>query len=234
MFCQHCGSSIDAGAQFCPSCGLAQRVPGAVGTAPGPAVYVHTGTSKAKTGHWIGQGWEIVKSDLGMFALMALAFAAVNGLVPFLIQGALAAGFHMVIMKKILTGRVDFADLFSGFNFFVPTLVATLVISIFVFAGSLLCVIPGFVVAAMYKFTYLFIIDKRMEFWPAMQASHAVVKGDYFGYTIFLGALALLNIAGVLCCIVGLLVTIPITYAAITVAYRETVGFEAERAPATT
>ena len=56
----------------------------------------------------------------------------------------------------------------------------------FTFAGTLLCIIPGLVVAAMYKFTYLFIVDKRMDFWPAMQASHAVVKNDYFGFTMFL------------------------------------------------
>src|ERR1035438_2504042 len=46
----------------------------------------------------------------------------------------------------------------------VPTLVASIVIGLFVFAGTLLCVIPGLVVAAMYKFTYLFIVDKRMDF----------------------------------------------------------------------
>ena len=71
-----------------------------------------------------------------------------------------------------------------------PALVASLVIAVFTFAGTLLCIIPGLVVAAMYKFTYLFIVDKRMDFWPAMQASHAIVKQDYFGFTMFLLALA--------------------------------------------
>ena len=61
----------------------------------------------------------------------------------------------------------------------------------------------------MYKFTYLFIVDKRMDFWPAMQASHAVVKNDYFGFTMFLLLMVLVNLLGVLCCIVGVLVTIP-------------------------
>ena len=81
-------------------------------------------------------------------------------------------------------------------------------------------------VGAVLKFTYLFILDKRMDFWPAMQASHETVKGDYFGFTIFLIALACINILGFLCCIVGLLVSFPLTVAAITVAYQECVGFE--------
>jgi uncharacterized membrane protein len=81
-------------------------------------------------------------------------------------------------------------------------------------------------VAAALQFTYLFIVDKRMDFWPAMQSSHAVVKQDYFGFTMFLIALGLLNILGFICCLVGLLVTIPVTIAALTVAYQQIVGFD--------
>jgi len=143
-----------------------------------------------------------------------------------LIQGPLSAGFHIFTMKK-LTGRpAEFGDLFKGFKFFVPALVAALLIGLFTFGGTLLCIIPGLVVAAMYKFTYLFIVDKRMDFWPAMQASHAAAKNDYFGFTMFLLLAFLVNLLGVLCCFIGLLVTIPTTFAAITVAYKEIVGFE--------
>jgi uncharacterized membrane protein len=78
----------------------------------------------------------------------------------------------------------------------------------------------------MYKFTYLFILDKKMDFWPAMQASHEVVKRDYFGFTMFLILAFLVNVLGFLCLIVGLLVTVPVTFAAITVAYKELVGFD--------
>jgi uncharacterized membrane protein len=81
-------------------------------------------------------------------------------------------------------------------------------------------------VAAMYKFTYLFIVDKRMDFWPAMESSRAVVRNDYFGFTMFLLALIGINFLGLLCCIVGLLVTMPLSIAAITVAYREIVGYD--------
>jgi uncharacterized membrane protein len=65
-----------------------------------------------------------------------------------------------------------------------------------------------------------------MDFWPAMQASHAVTKQDYFGFTMFQLGAVLVNILGFLCCIVGLFVTIPVTFAAITIAYQEIVGFD--------
>jgi len=179
---------------------------------------------KASPGRWIGRGWELVKADIGNYLLVAIVFSLLSG-VP-LIQGALIAGFHIFTIKRLTGRQAEFADLFKGFNYFVPTLVASLLIGVFVFAGTLLCIIPGLVVAAMYKFTYLFIVDKRMDFWPAMQASHAVVKNDYFGFTMFLVLMALVDILGVLCCVVGIFIAMPVTFAAITVAYQELVGFD--------
>ena len=173
----------------------------------------------------MGRGWEIVKADIGNYLLISIVFSLLNG-VP-LIQGALIAGFHIFTMKKLMGRNADISDLFKGFNYFVPTLVASLLIGLFVFGGTLLCIIPGLVVAAMYKFTYLFIVDKRMDFWPAMQASHAVVKNDYFGFTMFLLLAVLVDLLGVLCCIVGLFIAVPVTFVAITVAYQELVGFDA-------
>jgi uncharacterized membrane protein len=226
MFCHKCGTQVTPDVQFCPACGtsLAAGDPSLAGApvvpwTPPPVVQV-------QAGHWIGEGWKLVTADLGIYVLLALVFTILSSAVPVILQGPLIAGFHIFTMKKLMGRRAEFADFFNGFNYFVPTLVASLVIGLFVFCGTLLCIIPGLVVAAMYKFTYLFIVDKRMDFWPAMQASHAVVKRDYLGFTLFLILLALVNILGVLCCIVGVFVTIPVTFAAITVAYRELVGFE--------
>ena len=224
MFCHSCGTQVPDDVQFCPKCG--QSVAGSPLAAGvlAPTAWAPRAGIKADGGRWIGEGFNLVKKDLGNYILISLIFFLLNG-VP-LIQGALIAGFHIFTMKKLMGRNAEFGDLFKGFNFFVPALVASLLIGIFTFAGTLLCIIPGLVVAAMYKFTYLFIVDKRMDFWPAMQASHAVVKNDYFGFTMFLLLAFLVNILGFICCIVGLFVTIPLTFAAITIAYKELVGFE--------
>ncbi|PYT26762.1 MAG: hypothetical protein DMG57_20595 [Acidobacteria bacterium] len=224
MFCTNCGSQISSDGLVCPACGQSLAA-FASATAPAAAWTPPVGV-QSQTGRWIGEGWRMVKADMGTYVLLAFVFMVLNGTVPFILQGPLLAGFHIFCMKKTLNRPAELADLFKGFNYFVPTLVASLLISLFVFGGTLLCIIPGLVLAAMYKFTYLFIVDKRMDFWPAMQASHAVVKNDYFGFTIFLLAVAGVNLLGLLCCIVGLLVTMPVTFAAITVAYKEIIGFE--------
>lgn len=224
MFCHHCGAQNDEPARFCKNCG--QPLTNEIISEPEaalPAVWAPPKDVSVTAGRWLNAGWDLVKADLGYYLLISLLFFLLNG-VPF-IQGALIAGFHIFTMKK-LTGRpADVGDLFKGFSYFVPTLVASLLIALFTFVGFLLLFIPGLIVAAMYKFTYLFIVDKRMGFWQAMQASHAVVSRDYFGFVMFLILAFLLNVLGFCCFLVGLLVTVPVTFAAITVAYSEIVGF---------
>lgn len=237
MFCTKCGGALPEGTRYCTLCGAAQQDAGGGpapssfgsfgGTPPRPAgAWVPPTGVKADVGRWIGAGWELVKPDLGMWVLAALLMLVINSFVPFILQGPLVAGFHIICIRKIFGGQFDIGDLFKGFQFFLPALLAALVSGIFIGIGTLLCLIPGLVVAAMYVFVYLFIVDKKMDFWPAMQASHAVVKQDYFGFTMLVLAGIGLSLVGVLLCLVGVLVTIPIYFAAITVAYKEVVGFE--------
>ncbi|HUE00525.1 MAG TPA: zinc-ribbon domain-containing protein [Bryobacteraceae bacterium] len=226
MFCHKCGTEVSPDAPFCPACGT-PFPPDAPGLPGAPvALWTPPASVEVHAGKWISEAWEMVTADLGNYVGLALLFTILSMAVPVILQGPMIAGFHIYTMKKLMGQRTELADLFTGFNYFVPTLVASILIGVFVFAGTLLCIIPGLVVAAMYKFTYLFIVDKRMDFWPAMQASHAVVKHDYVGFTLFLVLLALVDILGALCCVVGLFVAIPVTFAAITVAYKEIVGFE--------
>jgi uncharacterized membrane protein len=227
MFCSRCGAQIGPDARVCPQCGNLQGgAPPVVPPVAPPVTWTAPVGVKAETGKWISAGWNMVMADMGNFALVSLIFVLVNSCASVVTQGPLQAGFHIYCMKKLFNRRYEIGDLFKGFDFFLPSFVAALIIGIFVFAGTLLCIIPGLVVASMYKFTYLFIVDKRMDFWPAMQASHEVVKNDYFGFTMFLIVMALINIVGALCCIVGLLITVPVSIAAITIAYQEIVGFE--------
>lgn len=225
MFCHSCGTQVADNLQFCPNCGAALTSP--LSSPPPPAVPWNPPVGiKAEPGRWIGEGWQLVKADIGMYMLLALVFSLLSSAVPLVLQGPLAAGFHIYCMKRMLGRPADFSDMFKGFNFFIPTLIASVLISLFVSLGTILCIIPGLVLAAMYKFTFLFILDKRMDFWPAMQASHAVVKNDYFGFTMFVLLLSLIILLGLLCCIVGVFVAMPLGFAAITVAYKELVGFD--------
>lgn len=234
MFCQQCGNTLDPDVVFCPACGRQRTVvagntppPLLIGNSIIPAIPFRPPVPiKATGGQWISQAWEVVKTDVGLFMGMTVVYLVIGSAGSVLTQGPMQVGFHLACMKKLIRGRMEIGDLLQGFNYFVAAFVAALIIALFAFAGFLFCIIPGLVVSAIYMFTYLFVVDKRLEFWPAMQASHALVKNDYVGFTLFFLGLGILNFIGILCCIIGLLVTIPISIMAVTIAYRELVGFE--------
>ncbi len=223
MFCSRCGTAFPVGTQFCAACG-ASIAPASVAAVPVP--WAGPGQFEVRAGEWVGQGWRIVKSDLSSYLLAGIIFCLLGGAASGILQGALIVGLHIFTLRKLLERPASISDIFQGFGYFLPAFLASLVIGLFVALGTLCFVIPGLVIAAMYKFTFLFIFDKKMDFWAAMRASHAVVRRDYVGFTIFLLMLIGVDILGCLCLIVGLFVAIPVTFAAVTIAYREIVGFE--------
>ncbi|HEY5296617.1 MAG TPA: glycerophosphoryl diester phosphodiesterase membrane domain-containing protein [Verrucomicrobiae bacterium] len=82
-----------------------------------------------------------------------------------------------------------------------------------------ICMIPMMYLSVNWWFTQPLIIDKQMDFWTAMKASWKMVGKHWwqvFGLVVLIG---LLNVAGVLACGVGWLITNPIGFAAQMYAY---------------
>lgn len=230
MFCPKCGTQIAADAPYCPGCGMPQT-PGAtqspgIGAASMAIAMPAIRSEKANATKWIGQGWDVVKSDLPTFAIHALLMAVVSGAVPFILQGPMILGLQYSIMRRMFVGRTEVGDVFKGFNYFVPAMVAGILYSVFSSIGFALCLIPGLFVVAALQFPFLLILDKGMDFWPAMEASMEAAKRDWGGYIVFVLLQMLVIIAGVLACFVGLLVALPVVHAATVAAYQDVFGFE--------
>ncbi|MCX6586825.1 MAG: zinc-ribbon domain-containing protein [Acidobacteria bacterium] len=227
MFCSRCGSQVVVGAPFCAACGSPQT--------PGASQYANPGAlvprpaircAKADGAKWIGQGWDVVKSDLPMFALHTVLFSLVSGALPLILQGPMTVGLQYAIMRRAYAGRTEVGDLFKGFNYAVPAIVAGILVWIFSSVGFLLCLIPGLFVLAALQFPFLLIFDKGMDFWPAMETSLEAAKKDWGGYLVFLLLQMVVVFVGFLACFVGLLVAVPVMHAATVAAYDEVFGFE--------
>jgi len=90
----------------------------------------------------------------------------------------------------------------------------------------LIGLIPMIYLQTCWIFTLPLIIDKQMEFWTAMKTSWKMVNKHWwqvFGLTLLIG---LVNLAGALMCLIGLLFTIPIGFAALMLAYETIFGAE--------
>jgi uncharacterized membrane protein len=170
-------------------------------------------------------GWRIFQEDIGNFILVTAIGLALSAVGSFVVTGPILAGFFLVVRRRILEHRTDLNDLFAGFSRFVDAFLAHVVTSVFLLVGLAFCIVPFFIVAAFYLFTYLFMVDRQLAFWDAMEASRKLVMQNLVGYTSFCLLLILFNFFGLLLVGVGLLVTIPVSVAAVCVAYNETAGF---------
>ncbi|HRH55480.1 MAG TPA: DUF975 family protein [Candidatus Paceibacterota bacterium] len=97
---------------------------------------------------------------------------------------------------------------------------ATLLAGVLIFLGLILLIVPGIILGILFMFVGYLVIDKNLEPIDALKQSWAMTKGSR--WTLFFLGLALLglNILGFIALIVGLFVTIPVSFLATVHAYR--------------
>jgi uncharacterized membrane protein len=129
-------------------------------------------------------------------------------------------GLYFYYLKKIRSQFATLNDAFTGFSLaFVQLLLASLVSGLLTCVGMLLCIIPGIYLAIAWYFSFALVMDKRMEFWPAMELSRLVINKIWWPVLCFAILLGLINLGGMLLLCVGMFVTFPITMAAAAYAY---------------
>ena len=95
---------------------------------------------------------------------------------------------------------------------------------VFLFGVALVCVIPAVFLQINWVFTLPLIIDRKMNFWPAMQLSWKMTVQHWWQVFGLLVLVALINIGGTLLCCVGLLFSAPIGIGAMMYAYEDIFG----------
>lgn len=191
----------------------------------------------ARTGPWLSRGWDCIQANPAALVLTAFLWMLVIGIaaeiaepLPIVIIGPVLAGVYAASLTGVTTGRVDLNRIQDGFRSFVQTMLAGILITIFTAFGLALLIIPGIIIAAVYLFALLLIVDRKMPFWDAMEESRKKVQQDIVGFFGFALALIGINLLGAACFGVGILVSIPITWCAVAAAYRDLWPDKAEEA----
>lgn len=115
---------------------------------------------------------------------------------------------------------------FSGFHYFVPLILIAIVGGILTSFGYVLLLIPGIYLSVAYMFGGMLVLDRKLEFWQALETSRKIITKEWFSMFGFLILLVLLNFVGVLALGVGVIVTSLITGCALTAAYHDIIGIE--------
>jgi len=97
---------------------------------------------------------------------------------------------------------------------------AEILAGIIIFVGFLLLVVPGVIASLGLCFVLYIVIDRGAGPINALKESWRITKGNKWQLFLFVLALIGLNLLGLLLLIVGVLVTVPVTWLALTHAYR--------------
>ena len=225
--CPFCKGMVEEHAAVCPSCGQAL-------SEPGPAIF----SGVVQPGKYLKDGWELFKLNPGGFVGFAIVFLIIHGILSYLprvgglislaISAPLGAGFYVVSAKLMQRRSPEFKDFFTGFQFFVPLMLLSVVSSILIILGFILLIIPGIFLMVCYLFPSMLVIDRRLDFWPAMELSRKTVQAQWFGFFVFVLLLVLINLAGAVALGIGLLITLPVSACAVAAAYAEVFGLQSD------
>jgi uncharacterized membrane protein len=169
-----------------------------------------------------------VTGNFWTFVLLGLIYLVAGGSVPVLIQGPVAMGLQWAALRQVAGQRAEVNDLAYGFNQFPQAVMLCLTMGVLIGVGTVLLIVPGILAATLLQFPYLLAIDRKLDFWSAIQESFATSQrhfGTLLGF--FLLQFCLL-IGGALLCGVGLLVAVPVVYAATAAAYVDLFGLQSE------
>jgi hypothetical protein len=226
-YCPHCGDEVAGNPEICPSCGKKWSAP----EAAMPRFLV-------QPGKYLQDGWELFKQNPGGFIGFALIFfiiqgilsyfPRIGGLISLALTAPLGAGFYVVSAKLMQRRTPVFQDFFTGFQFFLPLLLLSVVSALLIILGFILLVLPGIFLMVCYLFASMLVIDRRLDFWPAMELSRRTVQPQWFGFFIFFLLIILINLGGAALLGIGLLISFPVSACAVAAAYADVFGLQSD------
>jgi predicted Ser/Thr protein kinase len=187
-------------------------------------------------GSCLSRGWALILREfwpiIGVSALvMLLIQAAYSTAIGLVVGGPLIGGLWLYYLKKIRGEQATLETAFSGFSpLFLQLFLAGLVTFFLTLAGFICLILPGIFLSVVWLFVAPLVIDKRFDFWPAMELSRKVVMKHWWKFFGFWLVLALLVIAGIMACWIGFLITAPVAFAALAYAYEDIFGVAGSRA----
>jgi len=125
--------------------------------------------------------WQLAVGVWCIYALITILAGDVEGMGPVLqvlIDGPLFLGLSVFALAISRDKEASISQLFTGFNDFIRTLVAYLLMGIFILLWSLLLIVPGIIAALAYSQTFFILAeDKSISAQEAITKSKTMMNG---------------------------------------------------------
>lgn len=199
----------------------------------------------------VKKSWEILKANANAVALVVgvyVVFYLVNNFLPLAISGvlgnsavgALISGLlslALVVVSLVLQygyvryflmivdgKKPELKDLYSFPEMPIRVLklaIASFLYGLMVVGGFILLIVPGIYLAIRFSYFSYYLVDKDAGIIDSLKMSWKLTDGAVINLFLFSLLLGLINIGGALLLGLGLLVTIPLSYIAMTHVYRK-------------
>lgn len=190
-----------------------------------------------KFGEWLEKGFALYKEGIGTLIVAALLVLVISSATLGILAGPMLAGYVLIVLrlKDKTEPKPAIGDVFQGFNYFLQAFLFMIVYFVVMFVaatvlgfipviGGLASIFVSYAVATLVLFAMFLIVDKKMDFWPACQASIDQVKTNFWPFLGFTVVITVISMLGAIACLIGIIVTLPFYYCAIAVAYRDVYG----------
>ncbi len=179
---------------------------------------------------YITTGFEIFKKEYGLFigfSVVAGLMSGIASLIPFagsilqaIIAGIINLGYFYVARKIKLGEKPEFEDFFKPFNAFGDVAGVAIVVFILTVVGILCLLIPGIYLSIAWIFALpIAYFYSGVGLWDAMEASRRVITKNWWPFFFLAICVVFINLAGALCLLVGLFITIPASHLIIYAAF---------------
>lgn len=193
---------------------------------------------------WLEQGIELYRRNFAVLALASLLGAVLSVSSAFILSGPMWAGLVWIALRLQAGSepKPEAPDVLRGLRFFAPAFLFSLV-----WGGALLllswilstlpCIgpllIPPLALGAsvLLAFGPFLIVDRGMDFWTASRASLETVRSRFMDLLGILAIALVLGGLGGLFCLIGWVLTAPLTACILAQVYRDLFAEPPDRAP---
>lgn len=185
-------------------------------------------------GNAIKEGWRLTKEYIGFFIgyqiilyLLTIVFGVSHGwkwapwhILGWILVVLVKMGLYNSALLTTVGIKPGFDQLYKNWRLFISWVVASFLFGIMFIIGLILLIFPGCYVLAKYGLFPFFILDKNLGPIEALKQTGQATKGIRGKVFLLFLACFGLDILGVLCFGIGLLITVPITLIALAYVYR--------------
>lgn len=176
-------------------------------------------------GEALSKGWNLYKEDIGTWIGAVLVAGLLTAITFYILIFPMMAGLQYMTLKKLKTGKVEFGDLFKGFQWFGPMFVYLLIAGI---ASAITFGIGSLFVCFCCYFVPALIVDRGMGFMDAIKESLKKFMENIGMTIVFILVISIVASAGSIVLGIGVLVTGPLAMLAGTYAYQTQWGIKTD------